>query len=82
MAKESGLTCELRNAKTGKRIAWTWGVTSECRWEWISRIIAAEYECDPDDVDCIDNDDRFDNITVPGEGIVAYMESHLLEVGS
>jgi hypothetical protein len=81
MAKRSGLTCEIRNAKTGKRIAWTWGVTGAVRWEWISRIIAAEYECDPDEVGCVDTEERFDNITVRGE-IVAYEVCDLLEVGS
>jgi hypothetical protein len=78
MAKKSGLTCEIRNAKTGKRIAWTWGITGATRWEWISRVIASEHECNPDDVGCIDNDDRFDNVTVGGK-IVAYWESNLLE---
>ena len=74
---KSGLTCELRSATTGKRIAWTWNVTGSDRWEWISRTIAEQFECGPDDVGCIDNDDRFDNVTVGGK-IVAYWESNLL----
>ena len=72
------ITCELRNAQTGKRIAWTWGLTSGSKWEWISRTIAAEYECDPDEVDCVDTEEQWDCITVPREGIVAYMVSDLL----
>lgn len=72
------ITCELRNAKTGKQIAWTWGITGTTKWEWISRTIAAEYECDPDEVDCVDTEERFDNISVPNQGIVAYMVSEQL----
>ena len=72
------ITCELRNTQTGKRIAWTWGVTGSAKWEWISRTIAAEYECDPDEVDCVDTEEQWDCITVPREGIVAYMVSDLL----
>lgn len=75
------ISCELINSKTGRQIAWTWGVTGAERWEWVSRTMAREYECDPDDVDCVDTDDRFDNITIRGE-MVAYMKSDLMGSGS
>ncbi len=72
MAKQ-GLICELRNAETG--------ITGATRWEWISTTIAEQFECSPDDVGCLDNDDRFDNVTIGGK-IVAYWESNLLEHAS
>ncbi len=81
MAKQ-GLTCELRSATTGKRIAWTWNVTGSERWEWISRTIAEQFECGQDDVGCCDTDEQWDCIVVPNKGIVAYMVTELLTVGS
>jgi len=71
------ISCELINSETGRRIAWTWGMTSSCKWEWISRTIADTFECDPDDVDCVDSEDRFDNLTINGE-VVAFVKSELM----
>lgn len=35
------------------------------RWDWIAETVAAECECDPDEVDCMESDDG-DMITVDG----------------
>ena len=71
------ISCELINSKTGRQIAWTWGVTGAERWEWVSRTIADTFDCGPDDVDCVDDEDRFDNLVVRGE-VVAYVKSELM----
>lgn len=64
------IRCELRNAATGKQIAWTAFSDTTNRWGWISRTIASQFNCWPDDVGVIETDDG-DRITVRGE-IVAY----------
>lgn len=41
------------------------------RWPWVQHVVAAQYECDPEAVGCIETDDG-DKITAAGE-VVAYL---------
>lgn len=70
-------TVYLHDASTHRVIAshWSHGYGSrEACWAWFQQAIANEYGCSPDEVGCVDTEDRFDNVTVPGHGIVAYTE--------
>jgi hypothetical protein len=52
---------------TGRVIASTHISNAFRRWEWISNIVAGEFECSPDDVDCFDDEQRFDNLSIGGK---------------
>lgn len=39
-------------------------------WPFISEVVAEEYECDAEDLDCTENDDGREFVTLSGEPIV------------
>lgn len=46
-------------------------------WPWISDVVAEAYECDADDLDCIEDDDGREFVTLRGEPIVEIHHQHL-----
>jgi len=57
----------------GREIKSTFSSSNVEMWWWVVKSIASHMDCDEDDVDCVDNDDHFDNITVKGE-IVGHID--------
>jgi hypothetical protein len=57
----------------GREIKSTFSASTAELWWWVVENVASNMDCDEDDVDCVDNDDHFDNITVKGE-IVGHID--------
>lgn len=47
------------------------------QWSWISEVVAEAYECDADDLDCIEGDDGREFVALRGEPIVEIHHRYL-----
>lgn len=69
--------CVLRCLHSHKVIAVTafptFGDLAEGRWPWIRDMIAGFADCEPEDVDCVEDEAGCDIIAVNGQGL-AYLE--------
>lgn len=64
----------------GRKWAWTQfgaGSTSGQAWEWIAEQIAAEFECNEDDVGADELPDGREVVTVRGEPVMVYRLSRV-----
>lgn len=58
----------LQKVDTGFVFATTHSIVGS-QWDWISATVAHEFECDPNDLDCLDTEDG-DFVVLNGVGIV------------
>lgn len=64
----------LKTMPDNREFAATLTPLIEGRWSWIQDCVAAQFDCDIDDIATLDTDDAMDLITVRGE-VVARIES-------
>ena len=46
-------------------------------WPWISDVVAEAYECDADDLDCVEDDDGREFVILRGEPLVEIHHRYL-----
>jgi hypothetical protein len=61
----------LSKADSGFVFATTHSLSLFDRWDWIEEVVRQEFECfDDDDVDCAEDDDGREFVTVNGKQVV------------
>ena len=66
----------LSKADTGFVFATTHSISGS-RWPWISDCVAQEFECNADDLDCVEDDEGREFVAFRGEPLVEIHNCYL-----
>lgn len=67
----------LSIVKTGNVFCVTHSIRFPDKWAWITECVAREFECDADDLDCTEDDEGREFVTLKGESLAEIHNCYL-----